>query len=374
MKLYNIFSFSYTINYKCHSLGRLMTSFLTMLYNKVADYGNGMNSIEYLQHVSPDPHNSCLCKNTLIKDFDLQIIIPVYNVEKYIEECMESVVNQCTRFKYLITVINDGSKDNSRKLLEKYENIPNIIIVDQPNKGLSGARNTALTNIRGRYVMFLDSDDKLAENAIETLMTKACKTKADIVQGSWINFYNGKEISRTVLPEKENLKLLPGFSCMKVFKAELFENIHFPEGYWFEDTIFLLLLFDLSNKMVQISDIVYFYRKNPSGITATSTGKVKALDTFYITKRILEDRKELGLSPTRQLLDKFLSQVLTNFYRTLSLPHIYKITSAIFEESCKLYTEYFSEISQRDCKNFLLEQSLKNKNYKLYLKSFFSNL
>lgn len=374
MKFYNIFQLSYAIDSKCHSLGRLMLSFIVMLYNKVAYYGNGMSSIEYLQYISPDPNSSCLCKNTLKKDFDLQIIIPVYNVEKYVEECMESVVNQRTRFKYLITVINDGSKDNSRKLLEKYENIPNIILVDQPNKGLSGARNTALTNIRGRYVMFLDSDDKLAENAIDILMTKATKSESDIVQGSWINFYNGKEINRIVLPKKESLTLLPGFPWGKVIKARLFENIHFPEGYWFEDTIFFLLLFDLSNKMVQIPDIVYFYRKNPSGITSTSTGKVKALDIFYITKRILEDRKKLGLSPTRQLLDKFLSQVLINFHRTLSLPHIYKITSAIFEESCKLYTEYFSEISSKDCKNFLLEQSLKTRNYKLYLKSFFSNL
>ena len=118
----------------------------------------------------------------------MQIIIPVYNVEQYIQECIESILNQETQYSYIITIVNDGSPDNSRNILKQYESLNNIIIIDQENRGFSGARNRALENIYGKYLMFVDSDDKLAEGAIEVLLNTALSYKADMVEGSMSSF------------------------------------------------------------------------------------------------------------------------------------------------------------------------------------------
>lgn len=209
-----------------------------------------IDSQKILTNISPDPKNSCLCQNEINSKFDLQIIVPVYNVEQYIQECIDSILKQRTHYSYLITIINDGSPDNSRNILRRYESLDNVIIIDQENKGLSGARNKALEHIFGKYVIFVDSDDKLADGAIETLLNAANTMHADIVEGGAI-YFNNKKIIKNVSPiPGEHLQLLSGFPWGKVIHSELLRQVHFPEGYWFEDTIFFFLLFDMAQNMV----------------------------------------------------------------------------------------------------------------------------
>lgn len=137
-----------------------------------------------------DPHHSCICQNLVAAtpQYDLQIIVPAYNVEKYIKECLDSVLSQDTSFSYIVKVINDGSTDGTLKILESYQKDNRIEIICQKNKGLSGARNTGLKEINARYLMFLDSDDKLAPGAIEAFMKMAQETDADIVEGAYLKF------------------------------------------------------------------------------------------------------------------------------------------------------------------------------------------
>ncbi|MCK0205496.1 glycosyltransferase family A protein [Ornithobacterium rhinotracheale] len=142
-------------------------------FSKKYDDNDVRSARELLSRYNVDCKSSSLTKNNIEIEYDLQIIIPVYNVEKYIEECIESVVNQKTKYSYIVTVINDGSPDNSRELLKKYESIRNIEIIDQENKGFSGARNTGLSLIKGKYVTFLDSDDVLHDDAIQSLLYSA---------------------------------------------------------------------------------------------------------------------------------------------------------------------------------------------------------
>ena len=129
-----------------------------------------LEPFEYLNSISPDNGESSLCDCNVIKKspkYDVQIIIPVYNVEKYLKECLDSVFNQKTQYKFCVVAINDGSPDNSRKILAEYEKYPNLKIIDQDNKGFSGARNSGLKEIDAEYIMFLDSDDILYDGAIE---------------------------------------------------------------------------------------------------------------------------------------------------------------------------------------------------------------
>lgn len=143
-----------------------------------------------LNTLHADPHHSCICQNQVAAtpQYDLQIIVPAYNVEKYIKECLDSVLSQDTSFSYIVKVINDGSTDGTPKILETYKNQQRIEIIHQKNKGFSGARNTGLKEINARYLMFLDSDDRLSPGAIEALMTMAQETDADIVEGASLKF------------------------------------------------------------------------------------------------------------------------------------------------------------------------------------------
>ena len=121
-------------------------------------------ALDFLHSVHPDIGSSCIKDiepNENRAKYDLDIIIPVYNTAQYVEECVDSVLAQNTRFSFHVTIVNDGSTDNSRDKLKKYENDLRTTIIDQRNAGHSGARNTGLANMKGRYVMFVDSDDRL---------------------------------------------------------------------------------------------------------------------------------------------------------------------------------------------------------------------
>lgn len=106
---------------------------------------------------------------------------------------MDSIINQQTKYRFLVIAVNDGSPDGSREILRKYERLANVIIIDQENKGLSDARNSGLKHIRAKYVSFVDSDDKMMPGAIEAMMDAAVKYEADIVEGSHKTFYNNEE-------------------------------------------------------------------------------------------------------------------------------------------------------------------------------------
>lgn len=120
--------------------------------------------------------------------YDCSVIIPAYNTGKFIDACLKSVIEQITAFAVQIIVVNDGSTDSTGKLLKKYEKIPDITVIHQENKGLSGARNTGIRNSDGKYLLFVDSDDRLyGKNAIQKLLTVAFQHDADIVDGNYVS-------------------------------------------------------------------------------------------------------------------------------------------------------------------------------------------
>ena len=219
--------------------------------------------------------------------YDLQIIIPAYNAEKYIEKCLNSILSQKTQYTYVITVIDDGSTDKTSQILSKYLDDEHVDIISQSNKGFSGARNRGLMNLVGHYLMFVDSDDWICEDAIEKLMNKSVEWNADIVEGSVLFVDdNGRTLSRkhhfSSCGNTDYAEALWGQPWGKVIRAAVFENLCFPEGFWYEDSIFEYCIYPFWKKKYTIESDVYAYRHNLNGITYKSRGNVKSIDHYWI--------------------------------------------------------------------------------------------
>ena len=256
---------------------------------------------------------------------------------------MDSIVNQQTKYKFLVVAINDGSPDGSREKLRRYEELDNVVIIDQENRGLSGARNTGLKHIKAKYVTFVDSDDRMMPGAIEAMMKEAMNQDADIVEGSYKTFCNGEEHEGSrheYAVTAKWLGQLTGYPWGKVIRSSLFQHLCLPEGYWFEDTMFSFLLYEQGKKFVTIPDEVYLYRINPNGISASFRGKPKVVDSLLVTLQCLEDAKTLGLPMNGQLYDMFLSQVRMNYSRISTL-HDYSIDRHVFAATCRVKRQYF---------------------------------
>lgn len=277
------------------------------------------SAMDFCHQVSPDKGSSCISDAPQFDgkqlEFDLEVIIPVYNVERYVEECVDSVLGQVTKFTYHVTIVNDGSTDSSRALLSKYESDNRVTIIDQKNQGVAAARNTALANLKGRYVCFVDSDDRLPQNAVELLMSKAVDGDFDIAEGGYVRFDDNDRVISKSLPKGE----VSGYPWMKVFKSSIWQNLRFPTGYLFEDTVCGFIINDKYQKTSMVNDYVYEYRRNTNSISFRSASKPKSLDTLYITLRLLKDRVALGLPMDEKFRGKLLYQFAMNARRLQSL-------------------------------------------------------
>lgn len=325
-------------------------------------------SLSYLSALSKNPDTSCITKNSIEKKYDLHIIIPAYNVEKYIEKCIDSILNINMSYTYFVSVVNDGSTDGTAALLAKYKKHQNIEIINQENRGFSGARNRALEHIFGEYVMFVDSDDCIDATGIEKMVRKAIEGRFDIVEGSIC--YIDESGKPFMVKSKKNMTIskalgnLFGFTCGKVVKAELLEKIHFPENYWFEDSIFAQIIYQQAKEAAIIADVVYYYRRNSQGISMTSRKYNKVIDSLYITLNLYKDRKKLELPTTQEYYEHILRQIQLTFKRTINLDE--KARKAIFVVWCDFIDSEFSEFNTVVKEKKMLEKSLREGNYGYY--------
>lgn len=327
----------------------------------------------FLEQVSPNHNKSSFCHNVIKKTpvFDLTIIVPAYNVELYIQECLDSILAQKTTYTFQVIIVNDGSTDRTGTLLEQYRHDKRVKIINQANKGLSGARNAALKEIDSRYIAFVDSDDYLCENAIEILLGLAYKNNSDIVEGSYQLVRDGKVISVCCHKNETNTNSrnyatenLFGFSWGKVFKSTLYENIQFPENYWFEDTINTFLVFSKAKKVLTISDLVYSYRMNPAGISNSSRRKNKSIDSFWIMERMLADMELMEISKSQLTYQQILQHIkLTD--RRISLLSS-EIDKAIFILTVDLLQNEFAGFKTSEKKWRSYEIALRNHDYGVY--------
>ena len=319
---------------------------------------------QLLNEFSSKPTGTCYTQNFIDLQYDLQIIIPAYNVEKFIKQCVESVLIQKSEYKILVVIINDGSTDLTSIILDKIkkdnefnENIQ-LEIVNQSNKGFSGARNTGLKCLKGRYIMLLESDDILPENTIKTMMDHALKTNADIIQGSWYDFNGDIKKEHIVNVKSKNIS---GYPWGKLYKHTILENFKFPEGYWFEDTPISYIIAGLPLNIVLIDDIIYGYRLNINGFTAKSLNSKKSIDSYWITELCLEEFSKFNLQYNQRAFEYLLNQCLINHARTRNQPQ--KINEAQFIMEAYLVDKYFADFKTSNKNLYLIQMALRNKSY-----------
>lgn len=314
-----------------------------------------------------------LNKRVIDENIDLSIIVPAYNVSEFIEECINSVLSQKTKFKYELIVINDGSKDDTLDKINLFKEDSHLKIINQENRGFSGARNRGIDEAKGKYIMFLDSDDLLCENSIEKLMKTAYDKNADIVQGAYYTFdKNGNKFYTNIEPIEIDRRVdnkeisVPGFPWGKVYRAQLFEKIRFPLDFWYEDTIVNYLLARLSNKYVAISDYIYGYRINEKGITFTSKKSKKVLDTYWIIEEMIDLSKEIGLKVDDSIYDMTVFQLSNLLYR-----RIHSLDDEVIKNTFILSSYLMKDIGIKDSKDKSIifrdiEKAFKTQNYKLW--------
>ncbi len=279
----------------------------------VEEAKNHINSLV----VRPDAHayyNEPLCEVTKT-DIDLSIIIPFYKSEAYAEECIKSVLNQMTNYKIEAIFVDDGSPDNCGEICDRWaEKDERVSVIHQKNSGAAVARNIGVKNAKGKYIMFVDSDDCLVEGAIETLLIKAYEKEADIVEGSYqILMGNTKKTRKGIChSEFEGSKgeNMYGFPWGKVFKRNLFLQFCFPAGYWCEDAIIANLIFPHAEKTITIPDYIVKYRLNSMGLTAQLKNNVKCLHIYYIMEELSETYQKFSVDYNRNLTVRQLGQYL----------------------------------------------------------------
>ena len=231
-----------------------------------------------------------------MKTRKLSIIIPVYQVEPYLERCINSVLGQ-TFLDYEVILVDDGSTDGSEKICDKYAaRFEKITVIHKKNGGLSSARNRGIEAASGEYLMFLDSDDILHSRAAELEVQLLEENQADIVICPLARFKDIQEIDCNAFINETKVSIVSGLeaergffnnpaanmyvsSCGKVFRSELFNDICFPEGRLFEDEFTTYKLYYLCKRIVVIDCPLYFYFINDSGITR-NLDIVKRMDEY----------------------------------------------------------------------------------------------
>lgn len=242
----------------------------------------------------------------------VSIVVPVYNVEKYLRKCIESIRNQ-TYQNIEIIVVNDGTKDGSLEIAKEQEKIDNRIkIISQENQGLSEARNTGIRNATGKYICFIDSDDFVHENYVKSLLENAIKENADISvcdfyyineEGKMWNqknkepkLYSNIEGIKDILLDCQNTEVM---TWNKLYKLSLFREheIYFPKGKIHEDNFTTYRLYYFANKISFIPDKLYYYLQRSNSIMGKKFN-VKRLDILQAVEetRNFFQNKNINLS------------------------------------------------------------------------------
>ena len=220
--------------------------------------------------------------------YKISVIIPIYNSEKYLDECINSVINQSIGFENIqLILVNDGSTDGSRKIIdfyaEKYSNVEGYHLGHSHSIG-GFARNIGLQYATGDYLMFLDSDDLYDEKTCEKMYNTIHDNDADVVTGNYKCMYeDGQAWPNPIFDEKCKTKELKKVNeeffylycpsvCLKIFSSKLVKkhNIGFLGKVPAEDAYFSCFAFLKSSKIFYLSDVIYYYRRRNMGTMSTS--------------------------------------------------------------------------------------------------------
>lgn len=225
----------------------------------------------------------------------VSVIIPVYNVEGFLEECVHSVLSQ-TYKNYEVILVDDGSADSSGEICDSYAKYENVKVIHKENGGLSSARNAGMAIADGDLLFFVDSDDYISKDSLEIMTNIYIDTNADVVVAHFSHkeedLARRKESAPVVIDGQKALKWLlqerisPSASA-KLYKAEMFHDIRFPEGMIYEDYATIPKIVGEAETVAITDTCVYFYRENPQSITGVAFS-AKRMQFFDVADSIID--------------------------------------------------------------------------------------
>lgn len=209
---------------------------------------------------------------------EISIIVPVYQVEKYISQCIDSILAQ-TFTDFELILVDDGSKDNSGKICDEYaEKDKRVKVIHKENGGAAVARNSGMDKASGNYFAFIDGDDYIVPTMLECLYITILESDADIVACNYrYLFENGEKDFSTenksevlngaeIFYNRKNERNYGFWTVVwnKLYKAETFKNVRFHCGKYYEDEFWANDIFQMNIKVVTVSDCLYYYRQHPA--------------------------------------------------------------------------------------------------------------
>ena len=295
----------------------------------------------------------------------ISVIVPVYNVEKYIRKCLDSIVSQ-TYSNLQIILIDDGSTDNSGIICDEYgKKDSRIQVIHQTNQGLSSARNKGLDIACGEYIGFVDSDDYIEPKMYELLHKNIIKSNADIclcrsvaedINGKTIKYsteYHGtstlnKEDMFNFLSYNREPKYIVPFN--KLYKSKIFERLRYVEGVIYEDERIITHIYEKCNRIALINNILYHYIVRPNS-TIHQKMTTRNLDAVYA----LLDRVQLFNSIKKQYLAKKVLCDSLELYKNIAINLYMRIPNSYCAlVQCK--EDIISEYSRSDSELFSQEE------------------
>lgn len=276
----------------------------------------------------------------------ISIIVPVYNVEEYLERCVDSILNQTFKDFELI-LVNDGSTDNSPIICDTYAQKDNRVkVIHKKNEGSAIARNVGLNICKGKYIGFVDSDDYIFKTMYENLLNIIIKENAEIAICKYKNFKSYEDIkfenSKRTLKSFNNIEALENYFLDyghkdriihtliwdKLYKRELFDEIRFPNVSFAEDGYVVYKLLYKSKKTIFVYDTLYYYFERLGSLSRTTFSE-KYLEIYKDIKEIFDfmykRNKSLAKMSAKSYIDKhILTYSQLNTYKDIKDFNMYK--------------------------------------------------
>lgn len=255
----------------------------------------------------------------------LSIIIPIYKVEKYVRECLESILRQgLSEKEYEIILVNDGTPDNSIGVISDIiEGHNNVILINQENQGVSKARNAGLKKSQGKYVYFMDPDDLLVDNALSVLLHRAFSINIDILMADYGKFIDGTNHDQlihvrqnytesTKSAEEAFLEDLSPYECyiwlLLIRRDFLIDNKIDFKPFWYEDTLFCQECFLKASSVLKTDFRLYAYRMRSGSFTSSmNVNKMLDLNSCLSALVTIKDTKNLRGAVRNKLCDNIFS-------------------------------------------------------------------
>lgn len=301
------------------------------------------------------------------KDKLISIIVPIYKVEKYLKKCIESILKQ-TYKNIEIILVDDGSPDNCGKICDYYKQMDKRIkVIHKNNGGLSEARNYGIREARGDYLLFVDSDDFIAENICEILINNINKYSADMAICNFYYVFENKKAIKNEMSSKKDVQVLEKENIIreyflnysvdlnvawnKLYKKDIFKGknaILFPVGKLHEDTYIMYKIYYNLNRLVRINKPLYYYRqRNDSIISSFSIKNVEDImgyikDYYIFSKNVDEDLKQMiQIECIKQYIGCIRRSMKANIFNDVKYL-IYDMRNIIINNTKKIFNNKYA--------------------------------